>query len=66
MGLGIAVSQIAMAGRDEDLFQVLPEIDLPHLGTWIVTHENLRRLPRIAAVFAHLVTEFDAYGRDVE
>ena len=63
-GLGIAISQSAIAARDDDLVEVLPEIDLPHLDTWIVTHENLRRLPRIAAVFDHLVAEFDAYGRD--
>ena len=63
-GLGIAIAQTAIAALDRDLVRVLPDIDLPQLDTWIVTHENLRRLPRIAAVFDHLVAEFDAYGRE--
>ncbi|TMV59549.1 LysR family transcriptional regulator, partial [Thioclava sp. BHET1] len=64
-GMGIAVVQNAIAARDPDLVQVLADIEMPRLDTWIVTHENLRRLPRIAAVFDHLVAEFDVYGRDV-
>lgn len=61
-GLGIAVAQVAVATRDSDLVRVLPDIALPKLETWIVTHENLRRLPRVAALFDHLVAEFEAYG----
>jgi DNA-binding transcriptional LysR family regulator len=61
-GLGIAVAQIPAAARYPELEQVLPEIELPQLPTWIVTHESLRRLPRVAALFDHLVDAFEAYG----
>jgi DNA-binding transcriptional LysR family regulator len=55
--LGIAVVQQGIAARDPNLVRVLPEIDLPELETWIVTHEDLRHVPRVAAVFDHLVAE---------
>lgn len=61
-GLGIAVVQVPTAARCPDLERVLPDIELPQLPTWIVTHENLRRLPRVAALFDHLVEAFEAYG----
>ncbi len=57
-GLGIAVFQERIAARDPNLQRVLPELRLPDLETWVVTHENLRYIPRIAAVFDHLVIEF--------
>jgi DNA-binding transcriptional LysR family regulator len=56
-GLGIAVVQNGIAAREPQLVRVLPDIALPELETWIVTHENLRQVPRIAAVFEHLVSE---------
>jgi len=61
-GLGIAVAQIPAAARYPELERVLPDIELPPLPTWIVAHENLRRLPRVAALFDHLVEAFEAYG----
>lgn len=60
-GLGIAVAQIPAIARYAELERVLPDIELPQLPTWIVTHENLRHLPRVAAVFQHLVDEFENY-----
>ncbi|MBI3444916.1 MAG: LysR family transcriptional regulator [Magnetospirillum sp.] len=62
-GVGIAVVQIPTAACYPELEQVLLDIDLPRLPTWIVTHENLRRLPRVAALFDHLVETFEVYGR---
>lgn len=62
-GLGIAVAQIPAAARYPELERVLPDVELPQLPTWIVTHENLRRLPRVAALFDHLVEAFESYGR---
>ncbi len=56
-GLGIAVVQQGIAAREPDLVRVLPNVVLPKLETWVVTHENLRQLPRVAAVFDHLVSE---------
>lgn len=59
-GLGIGVFQQQIGRRDPDLVRVLLEITLPNLDTWIVTHENLRNLPRIAAIFDHLVEAFQS------
>jgi DNA-binding transcriptional LysR family regulator len=61
-GLGIAVAQVPAAMRHPELERVLHGIELPPLPTWIVTHESLRRLPRVAALFDHLVDAFEAYG----
>lgn len=57
-GLGIAVVQRPVAERDPMLRAVLPEFTVAVLDTWIVTHEDLRGLPRIRAVFDHLVEAF--------
>jgi DNA-binding transcriptional LysR family regulator len=61
-GLGIGVVQRAIGRREPALVQVLPDLALGNLETWIVTHEDLRDTPRVRAVFDHLVEEFDAYG----
>lgn len=57
-GLGIAVVQRPVGSADPLLLPVLPEIEVATLPTWIVTHENLRDVPRVHAVFEHLVVEF--------
>lgn len=62
-GLGIGVIQRAIGDRAPTLLAVLPEFDIGALETWIVIHEDLRDIPRIRAVFEHLVTEFDVYGK---
>ncbi len=61
-GLGIAVVQRPVGLADPSLRAVLPGLTIATLDTWIVTHENLRRLPRVGAVFDHLVTAFRQYG----
>ncbi len=58
-GLGIAVIQRSVAELEPKLAAVLPGLTVAVLDTWIVTHEDLRGLPRVRAVFDHLVTEFD-------
>lgn len=62
-GLGIGVLQTPIGRSDPDLVAVLPDLVMRRLDTWIVTHEDLRRTPRIAAVFDHLVTAFADYIR---
>lgn len=57
-GLGIAVAQIPVGQHDPRLLRILPEFELAQLDTWIVTHENLTRIPRIRAVFDFLVRSF--------
>lgn len=60
-GVGIAAVQRPVGDMDRRLVRVLPQIDLVTFDTWIVTHENLRHIPRIRAVFDHLVEEFAAF-----
>lgn len=62
-GLGIAIIQLAIGLGDDRLQRVLPELAIPPLRTWIVTHESLRTTPRIRSVFDHLVSAFGAYGK---
>jgi DNA-binding transcriptional LysR family regulator len=57
-GLGIAVVQRPIGRADPLLVPVLPELHIPGLDTWIVTHEDLRNVPRVRAVFDHLVGAF--------
>lgn len=54
-GVGIAVVQAPVGLRDPVLRPVLPDVTVARLGVWVVTHEDLRRLPRIRAVFDALV-----------
>ncbi|WP_245648684.1 LysR family transcriptional regulator [Sphingomonas sanxanigenens] len=61
-GLGIGVVQRPVALADPALCAVLPDLVAATLDTWIVTHENLRALPRIAALFDHLVAAFRRFG----
>jgi DNA-binding transcriptional LysR family regulator len=60
-GLGIAVVQKPIGRSDPKLQAVLPDVTLASIETWIVTHENLRHVPRVRAVFDHLVEAFLAY-----
>lgn len=62
-GLGIAVVQRPIARGDPLLLPVLPDLDVVSFDTWIVTHENLRDVPRVAAMFEHLVGTFTSYAR---
>ena len=60
-GLGIGVLQVPIGRAEADLVAVLPDLLVHALDTWIVTHEDLRRTPRIAAVFEHLVAVLQGY-----
>jgi DNA-binding transcriptional LysR family regulator len=62
-GMGIAAVQRPVGDADESLRAVLPHLDVTTLDTWIVTHENLRHVPRVRAVFEHLVDEFTTFAR---
>lgn len=62
-GVGIAVAQVPVGDRDPGLVRLLPEIDIAVLETWIVTHENLAKVPRVRAVFDSLVESFAAMPR---
>jgi DNA-binding transcriptional LysR family regulator len=60
-GLGIGICQKAIARRDPALVAVLPEAFSHGLETWVTMHEDLRRVRRVRATFAHLVGAFSAY-----
>jgi len=62
-GLGIAVVQRPIGLADPLLRAVLPSMTIASMDTWIVTHENLRGLPRVSAVFDHLVEAFARFAR---
>lgn len=62
-GVGIAVAQVPVGEADPRLVRLLPETEVTVLETWIVTHENLARVPRVRAVFDSLVESFSALAR---
>jgi DNA-binding transcriptional LysR family regulator len=62
-GLGIAAVQRPIGLAEPELRAVLPELVLASLDVWIVTHEDLRDLPRVRETFDHLVAEFTGYTR---
>ncbi|WNG32256.1 LysR family transcriptional regulator [Archangium violaceum] len=58
-GVGIAVCHVPLGNADPRLIRVLPDFVIHVLETWIVTHENLSRVPRVRAVFDHLAAAFN-------
>ncbi|WP_404713638.1 LysR family transcriptional regulator [Sphingomonas sp. MMS24-J13] len=61
-GLGIAIVQRPIGLDDPRLQEVLPDLPIAGLDTWIVTHEDLRSVPRVRAVFNRLVEHFEVYS----
>ena len=59
-GMGIAVVQVPIGAADPDLMRILPDRELGRLPVWITMHEDLRAVPRVRALFDHLVDAFDA------
>lgn len=62
-GVGIAVAQVPVGDADPRLVRILPEFDVAVLETWIVTHENLAKVPRVRAVFDTLAETFGEMPR---
>ncbi|SIS90424.1 LysR family transcriptional regulator [Paracoccus saliphilus] len=62
-GVGIAVAQLPVGENDPNLIRILPDFELAVLETWIVTHENLVRVPRVRAVFDALVDSFRSMSK---
>jgi DNA-binding transcriptional LysR family regulator len=62
-GCGVGICQIGLGKRDPNLVRLFADqIEIP-LETWITMHEDLRRSPRMRAVFDHLVAAMNAYTR---
>lgn len=53
-GAGMAVLPSFMADREPELVQVLPPMQRDDLALWLITHERLRRTPRVRAVMDFL------------
>ncbi|MGO4175484.1 LysR family transcriptional regulator [Bosea sp. TAF32] len=49
-GVGYGLCQVSLAARDGALVRLFPDDANFDLETWIVTHEDLRSIPRISAV----------------
>lgn len=62
-GVGIGVCQSRLAARDPDLIAVLPEAFGFDLETWIVMHEDLRKVRRVRLVYEALAAGLTAYIR---
>jgi len=62
-GLGIGVCHVQLAHRDSALVHLLPDIFALPLETWVVTHEDLRSVARVRAVFDTLVEGLARYTR---
>lgn len=61
-GLGVAVVQRPVGLADPSLVHLLPEIVVATLPFWVVTHRDLRSVPRVRATLDHLAREFARYG----
>jgi DNA-binding transcriptional LysR family regulator len=60
-GLGIGICQKGIARREPALVPVLAERFCWPLETWVAMHEDLRRVRRVRATFAHLVRGLSDY-----
>ncbi len=59
-GVGIGVCQVPLASMRGDLVRVLPQVAVP-LETWVVMHEDQRRVQRVRLVFEALVAGLTNY-----
>lgn len=57
-GLGITIMQIAVGSKDPGLHRLFPDMVAASMDIWIVAHEDLRSVARVAAVFDHFVAAF--------
>jgi len=62
-GVGIAPLPTTIADSESGLVQVLPPVPALQRGWYLLTRPDLRRQPRIAALFDHLVAELPALQR---
>jgi DNA-binding transcriptional LysR family regulator len=60
-GVGVGGLHVAIAARHPDLVRVLPELPLPPLPLWLVAHADLRRSPRVRAVYDLLAEGLAAF-----
>jgi DNA-binding transcriptional LysR family regulator len=59
VGWGVAMLPAFVADRDAGLRRLLPERPITKMPLWLVTHVELKRSPRVQAVFRQLARRFD-------
>ncbi|PTQ13257.1 LysR family transcriptional regulator [Sphingomonas oleivorans] len=62
-GFGIGITHIALGRNDPDLVAILPDFVVHGIESWVVMHEDLRRLARVRAAFDHLVEQLSRYAQ---
>lgn len=60
-GVGYGLCQVPLAARDGTLVRLFPDVVRFDLETWVVTHEDLRKINRIRAVMDALADGLRAY-----
>ena len=65
-GLGIAVLPCIVADADSDLVQCVPPKDGHERSMWLVTHERVRRSPRVRAVIDFLYERLTTHIKMLE
>jgi DNA-binding transcriptional LysR family regulator len=65
-GLGIAVLPCIVADADPDLIQCIPPRDGHGRTLWLVTHERVRKTPRVRAAIDFLYERLMRHIRDLE
>src|SRR4051812_32212998 len=65
-GLGIAVLPCVVADGEPDLIQCVPPRDDHGRSMWLVTHERVRRSPRVRAVIDFLYERISRRMRELE
>jgi DNA-binding transcriptional LysR family regulator len=65
-GLGIAVLPCIVADAEPDLVQCVPPKDGHGRSMWLVTHERVRRTPRVRVVIDFLYDRLTRHARQLE
>ena len=62
-GMGLTILPAFLADREPDLIRCIPPKAEDTTGLWLLTHERLRRVPRIRIVLDFLAAELTKLGR---
>lgn len=62
-GMGLTVLPSFVADREPDLLRCLPPKSEDSTGLWLLTHERLRRIPRVRTVLDFLAQELTKIAR---
>ncbi|PZQ21866.1 MAG: LysR family transcriptional regulator [Sphingopyxis macrogoltabida] len=63
-GMGLTILPTFLADREPDLIRCLPPKSDDTTGLWLLTHERLRRVPRVRLVLDFLANALTRLGRE--